>query len=115
MKPTRKGTIMTFRKNESTGEITRRIVVVGGGSVVVGLGLFTAACGSSSGTAATSAPAPATGAEPPPSVGGSAPTAAGGQRVPLGKASALPIGGGVVYAAEKVVVTQPQAGTYVGL
>ena len=53
--------------------------------------------------------------EPPPSVGGSAPTAAGGQRVPLGKASAVPIGGGVVYAAEKVVVTQPQASTYVGL
>ena len=34
---------------------------------------------------------------------------------PLGKAAAVPVGGGTVFAAAKVVVTQPQAGTYVGL
>ncbi len=35
--------------------------------------------------------------------------------VPLGKAAAVPVGGGAVFAAQKVVVTQPQAGKYVGL
>ena len=33
-------------------------------------------------------------------------------RAPLGPASAIPVGGGVIYDAAKVVVTQPTAGVY---
>jgi Rieske Fe-S protein len=34
------------------------------------------------------------------------------QPVTLGPASAVPVGGGVVYSAERVVVTQPAAGSF---
>jgi nitrite reductase/ring-hydroxylating ferredoxin subunit len=33
---------------------------------------------------------------------------------PLGPASAIPVGGGVIYDKQKIVVTQPKAGVYKG-
>lgn len=112
--------------------INRRVFVGGAGSAVVGLGLLTAACGVSGGTAApgsstaatsatgvvastssnTVAAAP-TSAAAPSSAAAAKPAVKRG--VPLGKASAVPVGGGAVFVAQKVVVTQPQAGRYVGL
>jgi Rieske Fe-S protein len=106
--------------------INRRVFVAGGGSAVMGLGLLTAACGASGTTAAPASPS---GSVAPTSadVVGAAPTSAAARSaaaatkpaahrgVPLGKAAAVPVGGGAVFAAQKVVVTQPQVGKYVGL
>lgn len=58
--------------------------------------------------------------------GGSSTTAGGGQAqtgdapegspgTVLGPASAVPVGGGAIYADAQVVVTQPQQGTFAGL
>ncbi|HKN95588.1 MAG TPA: Rieske (2Fe-2S) protein, partial [Pseudonocardiaceae bacterium] len=41
---------------------------------------------------------------------GQAPTTTG--RVTLGKTSTIPVGGGVIFAQQDVVVTQPAAGTF---
>ncbi|MDN5919359.1 MAG: Rieske (2Fe-2S) protein [Pseudonocardia sp.] len=59
------------------------------------------------------------------SSGGSGDPAAGGQSsadlpegapgTVLGPVSSVPVGGGVVFAGEQVVVTQPSAGTFQGL
>jgi Rieske Fe-S protein len=110
-------------------ELDRRVVVIGASTTLFGLGLLAAACGSAAGTAATTT---TTAAEPTPTAGNTsaapkpptsaaaapspaAPSPAAPRGVPLGKAAAVPVGGGTVFAAAKVVVTQPQAGTYVGL
>jgi Rieske Fe-S protein len=110
--------------------INRRVFVAGAGSTVMGLGLLTAACGASGGTATPgnpTAPASANGGATPTSAEAATPTAGAGpsstaaakpavkRGAPLGKAAAVPVGGGAVFAAHKVVVTQPQAGRYVGL
>ncbi len=108
-------------------ELDRRAVVIGGGTALIGLGLLTAACGTTAGAAASpaaptaaAAPTPtgaSTGPTPtPPASAAAAPSPAAPPRgVALGKAAAVPVGGGTVFAAAKVVVTQPQTGTYVGL
>ena len=116
--------------NDSTSDtgINRRVFVAGAGGAV-GLGLLTAACGASGTTAAPAgptAPAPPSATLAPTSAAAAptssaAPSAAAPAKpvakrgVPLGKAAAVPVGGGAVFAAQKVVVTQPQAGKYVGL
>lgn len=98
-----------------------RAAGVAGVAGAVGMGL--AACGSSgsSNTAtggnssaaappATSAPAATSAAASP-----SASTAAGGgSGTSLGSTSQVPVGGGMIFAAQKVVVTQPTAGTFKG-
>jgi Rieske Fe-S protein len=117
--------------HDSTGDIAlnRRVFVAGAGTAVMGLGLLTAACGATGGTAAPAGPTSANSAAAPTSADAvtAAPTSAAAassaaaakpavkRGVPLGKASAVPVGGGAVFAAQKVVVTQPQAGKYVGL
>lgn len=102
--------------------LERRAVLRAAGVVgavgAVGMGL--AACSSSSsspsaggaGSApATSAPAPAgSSAAASPSAG----AAGGGSGTALGATSEIPVGGGMIFAAQKVVVTQPTAGTFKG-
>lgn len=83
-------------------ELDRRAVVIGGGTTLIGLGLLTAGCGTAAAAPAAPTPMPQ-------------PSAASPQGVALGNAAAVPVGGGTVFPAAKVVVTQPQAGTYVGL
>ena len=73
-------------------EMDRRTVVAGG--AVLGAGFLLAGCAAA--PTATPAPAPASGTV-------------------LGATSAVPVGGGAIFAAQKVVVTQPTAGTFVGL
>lgn len=68
--------------------LSRRAVIVGAGATAVGAGLLAAGC--------SSAAPPA----PPPS--GTA----------LGPASAVPVGGGAIFADQGVVVTQPVEGEY---
>ena len=65
-------------------------------------GSLLAACGGDSGGDSAGGSGSATGSD----------AAAGGA---LGPASEVPVGGGMIYAEQKVVVTQPQQGDYVGL
>jgi Rieske Fe-S protein len=71
-------------------EVDRRTVVAGGAAL--GAGFLLAGCAA----APTATPAPSPGTV-------------------LGATSAVPVGGGAIFAAQKVVVTQPTAGTFVGL
>ena len=82
--------------------IDRRTVIRSAGVVGVGaVGAATlAACGGSSDTATPTSKAAG-------SAGGSAGSAAGGI-----KATDIPVGGGTVFEATKVVVTQPTAGEF---
>jgi Rieske Fe-S protein len=79
----------------------RRTVLVGG---LAGVGALAAACGG--------------GAEPAPpprrSPSGTPPVAAGSAGTALGPAADVPVGGGTVYEALEVVVTQPAAGQFLG-
>jgi nitrite reductase/ring-hydroxylating ferredoxin subunit len=70
-----------------------------------------AACSSSS--SASSIPA-AGGAATTAAAGGGASASSGGGGTALGAASEIEVGGGKVFAAQKVVVTQPSAGQYMG-
>lgn len=117
---------MTAMENGAHGvDVKRRAFVVGAGGAVLGGGLLSA-CGSPAGSAApTVAQAQSTAAAPVVTAAASnaaatstAPpvaTAPVDRGVRLGKASVVPVGGGTVFAAQRVVVTQPQAGRYVGL
>ena len=96
---------------------TRRGVVAAAGGV--GLAAVLTACGGSdsksdgAATDSPSAPSTTAGSATTSAAPSPAPTksaAAGG--TPLGKTSDVPVGGGKVYAAQKVVVTQPTAGEF---
>ncbi|MFF7198378.1 Rieske (2Fe-2S) protein [Streptomyces sp. NPDC008079] len=101
---------------------TRRGFVAAAGGV--GLAAALAACGSSDGSSNAAsdsaspsdagAPTTSAGADPTTSDAGTAPTssAASGGGTALGKTSDVPVGGGKIYADQKVVVTQPTAGQY---
>jgi Rieske Fe-S protein len=90
-------------------ELARRAVVAGTGILAVSTAL--AACSSYGNSAPPASPAPA--ASPTPEAAPSA-TAAyaplAGER--LGSTGDIPVGGGTVFAGQKVVVTQPAPGTF---
>jgi Rieske Fe-S protein len=94
------------------GGLSRRQLLRGGASVgaVVAGGALLAACGSSSdasSNASSSGTAPAGGSSStPPSAAAAAP------RNALAKTSDIPVDGGKIFAAEKVVVTQPTKGSF---
>ena len=96
------------------GDKTRRAVLAGAG--LTGVAAL-AACSSSASTAAGAYTAPGGGAA---GATGSATSAAasggagsgGSGGTALGAASEIPVGGGKIFAAAKVVVTQPAAGQY---
>lgn len=83
--------------------VDRRRVLLTGAVVVAGAAV-TAACGSS-GTSGSSASSSAGGGSSP------SDSSSGGGAIDV-KTSDVPVGGGVVLADQKVVVTQPTAGTY---
>jgi len=90
-------------------EVTRRAVVAGTGALVVSAAL--AACsGSGSQGAAPASDASTTPAAPPEPARDTPPAAPAGER--LAGTSDIPVGGGAVFANQKVVVTQPAAGTF---
>lgn len=111
---------MTSTENAPDPQAMTRRAVVG----AAGLGLL-AACSSDPPPAVTTAPPAPSGTTTPaptsavpasaPPSSPPAPAPAPPRGVPLGKASAVPVGGGVIFAGQQVVVTQPQAGRYVGL
>ncbi|MFC4036262.1 Rieske (2Fe-2S) protein [Streptomyces polygonati] len=92
---------------------TRRGVVAAAGGV--GLAAVLTACGSGSDSdSASKAPSSDTGDSGSGSPATSAPAAGGGGGTPLAKTSEIPVGGGKVFADQKVVVTQPTTGQFKG-
>ena len=93
----------------STGPSRRQVLLTGG--VVVAAAAVTAACGSSSATS-SSTPA-AAGSSTPAGTASSVPASSddsgGGTDVAVAD---IPVGGGVILADRKVVVTQPTAGEF---
>ncbi|MEV0457505.1 Rieske (2Fe-2S) protein [Catellatospora methionotrophica] len=86
----------------TSGATSRRVLLASAGAV--GAGALLAACGSE---------APAT----TPTGGATTSGATGettGAGTVLGKAADIPVGGGVIFKEQGVVVTQPTAGQYVG-
>ncbi|MFB7408938.1 Rieske (2Fe-2S) protein [Streptomyces sp. NPDC056202] len=106
---------MTSRVTNLTSRATSRR------TVLVAAAALTAGCGSDDGGdggTTTGAPAtPGDSASPTPTPGTSAPaTPSASAGAPSGRALAktadIPVGGGTVFTAEKVVVTQPTAGEF---
>ena len=93
------------RHTQLDSEVTRRAVVAGTGVLAVAAAL--AACSSNENQGA----APPPEAPPPPAAPPEpAPTAPAGER--LASTGDIPVGGGTVFASQKVVVTQPTPGTF---
>jgi nitrite reductase/ring-hydroxylating ferredoxin subunit len=99
---------------------TRRCVLLGAGALGAA-GVLTACstapvpyganeAGQAAGAATTAAPASTASVAGPASGGTSSPSASGG--TVLGAAADIPVGGGKIFTAAKVVVTQPAAGEY---
>jgi Rieske Fe-S protein len=90
----------------------RTLLRVAGLTGVVGaVGVGLAACSSSAAPAAAGAQNTAGSA----GAAGNAPTSAAAQTsadTALGTTSQIPVGGGMIFSAQKVVVTQPTAGTF---
>ncbi|MFG3283478.1 Rieske (2Fe-2S) protein [Streptomyces sp. NPDC048111] len=94
---------------------SRRTVLMAAGAA--GAAALTGCSGSGGGGDAAATPA----ASPSASAPSGAPSASPGQSSPsagagqvLARTSDIPVGGGKVFADQKVVVTQPQAGTFKG-
>ena len=79
----------------TTDGLTRRHALTGAAAVGVGLPLL-AACGGGGGSTATDS--------------GSAPAPSAGEKI--GPTSDVPVGGGKIYADQKLVVTQPSGGDF---
>jgi len=96
--------------------LTRRGVVAAAGGA--GLAAVLTACGgsdsSSDDASKTSSPSdsPSQARTTDSSGAGATTSAAAGGGTPLGKTSDVPVGGGKIYADQKVVVTQPTAGQF---
>jgi Rieske Fe-S protein len=86
-------------------ETTRRSALAGAG--FAGLAATLAACGGGSGGGSVAAPAGH-------SASAKAATGGGSGSASLASTSEIPVGGGKVFSAEKVVVTQPAAGEFKG-
>ncbi|WP_327292600.1 Rieske (2Fe-2S) protein [Streptomyces sp. NBC_01198] len=96
---------------------TRRTVFAAAGGA--GLAAVLTACGSDS-DSGSAAGAPSSGSDAPSTApsdagapSGSSSSGSGGG-TPLGKTADIPVGGGKVFADQKVVVTQPTAGDFKG-
>ena len=83
--------------------LSRRNALAGAATVGIGLPLLAACSGDSDETATDS-----------PSAGGSASGSPAGKGTALGAAADVPVGGGVVFKEQKVVVTQPAKGDFKG-
>jgi Rieske Fe-S protein len=104
------------------GHVSRRNLIRGaaiaGGVVAAGIGL--AACGSNNassgtsgaGTGATTGGGASTTTDPGTTTAAGTTTGAAVAGTALASTSAIPVGGGAIFADKKVVVTQPVAGTF---
>jgi len=104
------------------GPLNRRAVLAAGGVAGASAALLAVAgCATYSNGGAPAAAAPATAAGSAPAGGAAANAGAAGQAAApqpaaagtaVGPASAVPVGGGKIFADASVVVTQPTAGTF---
>ncbi|MFB9239042.1 Rieske (2Fe-2S) protein [Plantactinospora siamensis] len=98
-----------------TADLPRRALLAGAGAA--GAAVLLAGCGSSDDdkpAGGDSAGAPAGSAPTAGAPAGSAPSATGGGDggTALAKTSEIPVGGGKIFAAQRLVVTQPAAGQF---
>ncbi|WP_037074637.1 Rieske (2Fe-2S) protein [Pseudonocardia spinosispora] len=100
------------------GPLNRRAVLAATGVATASAALVVAGCSSSEPTPSTPAPSdsatPSSAAEAP-TTGEQAPSSSAAAKpsgTALGATSDVPVGGGKIYAGQKVVVTQPTEGTY---
>ncbi|MEH0542889.1 Rieske (2Fe-2S) protein [Streptomyces sp. B21-105] len=110
---------MTSASIKSASGPARRAVVAAAGAA--GLSVALTACGgsdddssstSSSGTSGSTGSTGSTGSSEAASTGGTGGGDNAGAGAALAKTADIPEGGGKVFGSEKVVVTQPTAGTY---
>jgi Rieske Fe-S protein len=95
------------------GETTRRATLAGAG--LAGLAGLVTACGTTGAPAASPASPAAkkkTGGMAGSSGGSGSAGGSGGSAAALAATSAIPVGGGKIFSAEKVVVTQPATGHF---
>ncbi len=90
--------------NLSRRRMMRNAALTAGTVVAAGAGL--AACSSGSGASGSGSSGSGS------SGSGNSSGGAGGGNTVLGKTSDIPVGGGVIYSDDKVVVTQPTAGDF---
>jgi Rieske Fe-S protein len=88
---------------------TRRALLAGAGAV--GASFVLAACNSASSTTGSAGTPPTTGA---PADAGTPAAGAPTGASELAKTGDIPVGGGKIFAAQNVVVTQPSAGVFKG-
>ncbi|MFD7030540.1 Rieske (2Fe-2S) protein [Streptomyces sp. NPDC059917] len=95
---------------------TARRTVLAAGAVALAGGALTACGGAdekpANGAGAATPPSPAASSPAAPSSAASSPAGGGATGKALLKAEAVPVGGGTVLKDEKLVVTQPTAGSY---
>jgi Rieske Fe-S protein len=96
----------TVSDTTDRGQATRRTLLVGTGAAGLLAAGVTTGCGSGS----TSTPG---GSTPQPSTGAGGASSTGGAGA-LGKTVDIPVGGGKIFDVQKVVVSQPAAGTFKG-
>jgi Rieske Fe-S protein len=98
------------------GARSRRAVLSAAAVLGAASGLTLVACGSSGGsgnaTASTGTSAPADAGSSAPADAGASSAAGGASGTVLGPTSEVPVGGGMIFTSQKVVVTQPTAGTF---
>ncbi|MEY9932687.1 Rieske Fe-S protein [Catenulispora sp. GP43] len=93
----------------------RRTALLG---IAVAAGAVCAGCSSSKSSGASAAPSTAAGAGTSSAAssssdsGSTAPSTSSGASAPLAATSAVPVGGGTVLTDQKIVLTQPTAGTF---
>jgi len=90
--------------------VTRRAVVAGGCGLAAAAALTACSGYDASGPVTASAPS----AAPNEAAGTAGGTAAGGGAGAVAAVADVPVGGGIVLAAQDLVVTQPVAGTFKG-
>ncbi|GAB2891003.1 Rieske (2Fe-2S) protein [Streptomyces deserti] len=104
---------MTSASFRPTSGPARRTVVAAAGAA--GLAVALTACGGSDDDSSSSSVDPGSSSTPQDSAGASSEASGGGDAAAgaaLAKTTDIPEGGGKVFAAEKVVVTQPTAGEF---
>ncbi|HEX2357233.1 MAG TPA: Rieske (2Fe-2S) protein [Micromonosporaceae bacterium] len=96
----------------TAGGASRRGVLLGAGAV--GASVVLAGCGGDSGNGGDTDAGGATTGPAATTAPAASSSTAGGASGGFAKTSDIPVGGGKVFAAERVVVTQPAAGTFKG-
>jgi Rieske Fe-S protein len=95
-----------------TRSSTRRAVLAGACAACAATLTGCARYGTSQGLAGSPAGAPAYGGAASTGAGSAASGSAGGSAAVLATTAEIPVGGGKILTAQKIVITQPQAGTY---